>query len=475
MSTMGRTTSVRFADFEADLATCELRKHGFRVRLQEKPFQVLAAMLERPGELVTREELRNRLWGPDTFVDFDNNLNTAVYKLREALGDTSETPRFIETLSRKGYRFIGGVSDAAPAAIPARPPAVRGWRIPLAGAILLAVLGIASYVAFTSKTTQALASSQVPSAREAFLKGRYLLQKGGGGNVAQSIGFFEEAIAQDPEFAEAHSSLADALSYLPLKSPESVIRARSEAQKAIALKPDLAEAHLRLAMIALYDEWNWEGARVSFERAVSSGPDSAQLHHSYAGYFSLLGEHERAMAEIHKAIELDPVSVAINADAGWYWFVARRYDQAIAQSRKALELEPDHRGAHFYVLLSLIAKKDFAEARRWASKYLALGNDQKYLERVAAGDPESGLREFWRIRLEGALARVEREPLVVSEAALAYAALGENEKAITAMEELYRLRTGWLLPFMRVYPPLDPLRTNPRFSALQEKMKFPPR
>lgn len=98
--------SVRFGVFTADLAAAELRKNGVRIRLQEQPFQVLAYFLERPGEVVTREELRQKLWPADTFVDFDHSLNTAVNKLREALGDSAASPRYVETLARRGYRFL---------------------------------------------------------------------------------------------------------------------------------------------------------------------------------------------------------------------------------------------------------------------------------------------------------------------------------------------------------------------------------
>ncbi|MFZ3369360.1 MAG: winged helix-turn-helix domain-containing protein [Candidatus Sulfotelmatobacter sp.] len=97
---------VRFGVFELDLAAGELRKNGARVRLQEQPFQVLALLLECGGDVVTREEMRQKLWPADTFVDFDHSLNTAVNKLRETLGDSASSPRYIETLARRGYRFI---------------------------------------------------------------------------------------------------------------------------------------------------------------------------------------------------------------------------------------------------------------------------------------------------------------------------------------------------------------------------------
>src|SRR6185437_9513722 len=104
---------IRFGIFEADLATGKLRKNGVRVRLQEQPFQVLAFLLERPGEMLTRDELQRKLWPGDTFVDFDHSLNTAVNKIREALGDSASTPAYVETVARRGYRFIATIDAQA--------------------------------------------------------------------------------------------------------------------------------------------------------------------------------------------------------------------------------------------------------------------------------------------------------------------------------------------------------------------------
>jgi cholera toxin transcriptional activator len=113
---------VRFGIFELNLTAAELRKSGVRIRLQEQPFQVLSLLLQRPGEVVTREELRQQLWPADTFVDFDHSLNTAVNKLREALGDSASAPRYVETLAKRGYRFIAPVETGAPERAGAKAP-----------------------------------------------------------------------------------------------------------------------------------------------------------------------------------------------------------------------------------------------------------------------------------------------------------------------------------------------------------------
>src|SRR5262249_7760890 len=102
---------VRFGVFEVDLRAGELRKNGMKMKLQEQPFQILAMLLERPGEIVTREELQQKLWSNDIFVDFDNSLNKAINKIREAVGDSADNPRFVETMARRGYRFIAPVEE----------------------------------------------------------------------------------------------------------------------------------------------------------------------------------------------------------------------------------------------------------------------------------------------------------------------------------------------------------------------------
>jgi DNA-binding winged helix-turn-helix (wHTH) protein/Tol biopolymer transport system component len=151
--TAGESTR-RFGVFELDLRAGELRRQGLRVKLQEQPFQVLAQLLEKPGEVVTREELRNRLWPADTFVDFDHSLNAAIRRLRDALGDSAENPRFVETMARRGYRFLApvisgngnGSIEIRPATLESTPHPTRRfqvwWVAAGASAILLVLLGI---------------------------------------------------------------------------------------------------------------------------------------------------------------------------------------------------------------------------------------------------------------------------------------------------------------------------------------------
>ena len=133
---------VQFGVFEVDQKAGELRRNGARVKLQEQPFQILALLLERPGEVISRDELQRRLWPADTFVDFDHSLNAAVRRLRDALGDSAESPRYVETVARRGYRFVAPVQGLGPAvdaeiSVPPLRPFRRWKAAAAAGALVL--------------------------------------------------------------------------------------------------------------------------------------------------------------------------------------------------------------------------------------------------------------------------------------------------------------------------------------------------
>src|ERR1700733_5772910 len=164
MKASAETREVRFGVYKVDLRSGELYKHGLRLKLQDQPFKILVLLLERPGDVVTREELRQKLWPADTFVDFDTSLNTAIKKLRDALCDSAEKPRYIETLPRRGYRFIAQVEtgDLTPSAtvheepavvpLPKPVPLAKRWRVfGVAAFVLMLVAAVASWRVFFAR------------------------------------------------------------------------------------------------------------------------------------------------------------------------------------------------------------------------------------------------------------------------------------------------------------------------------------
>src|SRR5437660_7910392 len=158
---------LRFGVFEVDLTAGELRKNGARIRLQEQPFQVLTALLQNAGQVVTRDELREKIWPADTFVDFDHSLNTAVNKIRESLGDSASSQRFVETLARRGYRFLAPVDSVAAATTASASAQEEGTRAP-------APHGLNDVAA--SSTDEALhADLHVPIPRRGLVRGLFAL------------------------------------------------------------------------------------------------------------------------------------------------------------------------------------------------------------------------------------------------------------------------------------------------------------
>src|SRR5882757_2754943 len=157
-----RSRSVlRFGVFEVHVRSGELRKQGMRIKLQEQPFHVLIVLLQRPGEVITREELRSQNWPADTFVDFDNSLNTAINKLREALGDSADNPRFIETLPRRGYRFIApvtevdGATKGAATSVRVASP-TRSRKIVMTAAVVIVAAGISGGLLWRARQARRL-------------------------------------------------------------------------------------------------------------------------------------------------------------------------------------------------------------------------------------------------------------------------------------------------------------------------------
>src|SRR5436853_968024 len=195
----------RFADFELDARSRELRKRGRRLRVQQQPLHILTMLVATPGDVVTREELRERIWGKTTHVDFDRGINKAITRLRQLLGDDLARPRFIETLPKRGYRFVADVTR----------------------------LGSRRQIK--------------DEAKEAYLKARHFWNKRTPDDLARSIEYFHRAIERDPDYALSWTGLADAYlttAIFGLQPPGDVVPpAKAAAERALALDDSLAEAH----------------------------------------------------------------------------------------------------------------------------------------------------------------------------------------------------------------------------------------
>jgi DNA-binding winged helix-turn-helix (wHTH) protein/Tfp pilus assembly protein PilF len=345
----------RFGPWSLDAHAGELRDGARRVRLQEKPLRLLLLLLERPGEVIPKEELYRRLWPDGTFVDYEHGLGNAVHKLREALGDSAAAPQFVETVRRRGLRFVAPVTEEA--------VRVR-WRTAGRVAALLAGALFAAWVIWAAvlerRADRPRLSTGDALAREAYLRGEHFFDRKTPGDVQRSAECFRRAIAHDPGFVEAWVSLAyahhfqGALSVLP---PEEALERSSEAARAaLGIDDDSARAHAILAETTFRFGGGGAAAEAGFRRALRLDPTSPQIHHWYGNYLAANGHRSRALAELERAFELDPLDLHVSVDLAMHLYNADRHAEAREHLRRTLELDPRYPKTHY--LAGSIALKE---------------------------------------------------------------------------------------------------------------------
>ena len=315
-------------------------------------------------------------------------------------------------------------------------------------------------------------------AYEFYLKGRYFWNKRTAGDFKTAIGYFQEAISKDPDFALAYAGLADTyvlMSGFAAASPkDSLPQAKAAAQKALELDNTLAEAHASLGEAVLAYDLNFTEASREFQRAIELNPNYATAHHWYGeSVLAPFRQFEEAITEMHRALELDPLSIIINTDLGGVLFNARRYDEAIAQLRKALEMDPGFYYAHWNLGEVLEMKGLTNEAMSEYKKAIALDPDplpQALLGHLYAkiGRRDEALAMFDRLR------QTSKERYVSPyNFCLVHVGLGQKDQAIQLLEQTYEDRDGYNLAFLKIDQFLDPLRGHPRFEALVQKVFGP--
>jgi TolB-like protein/Tfp pilus assembly protein PilF len=603
--------------------------------------KLLELLLERPGEVVTREELRSRVWPNESFGDFDQAVNIAIAKLRSALGDSAENPRYIETLPKRGYRFIAEVSVVEADASVIRPGSVAGdlagtapgQQVHAAGVAVapqrrrglarrLAVLvvlvlsvailavwlyrsrgyartGIRSLVvlpldnlsgeasqdyfadgmtdelitdlaqisalrvisrtsamvykgarkplpqiarelnvdavvegtvlrsgdqvritaqliqasddkhlwaesyegnvrdtlALQNRVARAIAE-QIrinlnpqeqaalknvkvvnPEAYESYLKGRYFWNKRTANALKVALAYFNQAIEEDPKYAQAYSGLADTYAllgdwqYAVMTPKEALPRAKAAAMKALELDDSLSEAHTSLAFCLDGFDWDFESAGKEFRRAIDLNPGYATAHHWYSWHLSLLGRNNEAIVEMKKAENLDPLSLIINADLAELLLIAHLPDESIQQSRKTIEMDPNFAFGHNQLAQAYLEKHMFREAIAELQKAIDLsGGSPTCATNLARAYAASGKTAAAVGLLNDLKKRSASGDPHTAEIAMIYAALGNNDKAMAWLDKSYEERFN---PGVLLRPGFDPLRSDSRFQALVRRIGLP--
>ncbi len=641
MEPLRHTSVVRFGTYEVSLQSGEVRKAGVKIRVQQQPMKLLEILLERPGEVVTREELRSRVWADESFGDFDQAVNIAIAKLRSALGDSAENPRYIETLPKRGYRFIADVSVVDADARTKRPETAAGdlpgtesghqlqgagltvtpkrrlWPTRLVivalvfvlilpilavwlfrsrrhaptGIRSLAVLPLANFsgdasqdyfadgmtdelitdlaqisalrvisrtsvmvykgarkslpeiarelnvdavvegsvqrsgdqVHITAQLIEASADKHLwaesyegnmrntlalqkkvasaiaeqirieltpleqavlkkanvvnPEAYESYLKGRYFWNKRTAGGLKVALAYFNQAIEEDPKYAQAYSGLADTYALLGdweygvLAPSEAYPKAKAAAIQALDLDNTLSEAHTSLAFSLDLFDWNWEAAEKEFRRAIELNPGYATAHHWYGWHLSEMGRNSEAIAEMRKAENLDPLSLIINADLAELLLIAHFSDESIQRSRKTIEMDPNFALAHNQLAQAYLEKHMLRDAITELQKAIQLSGGSPTCTANLARAYAASNRKPEAIGLLNDLKK--RSALGdphSSEIAMIYAALGNKDQAMTWLEKGYEERFN---PSILLRPGFDPLRSDSRFQDLVRRIGLP--
>jgi eukaryotic-like serine/threonine-protein kinase len=317
-----------------------------------------------------------------------------------------------------------------------------------------------------------------PDAYLAYLQGRYHWNKRSREMLLRSLDDFRQAIALDPDYAQAQAGLAD--SYLSLvliaePRPEQLLaRARTAALAALRLDERLAEAHTSLAYAKFYYDWDWPGAEAEFRRAISLNPGYATAHQWYAEFLGLMGREPEAVAEGQQALALDPLSLIINMEAGLPYLYSGQYDLAIAHFRKTLQLDPGFALAHCNLGGAYVERGEPARGIPEIEEALRLDRTAAILSFLGHAYATAGRRAD----AERVLAELARQ--VAAGQVSAYflvridVALHQDGQALDALERAYD-EHHWGLVRIAVVRVLDPLRDQPRFVRLLRRMRFPPR
>ena len=324
-----------------------------------------------------------------------------------------------------------------------------------------------------------MASTRVvdSAAQEAYLKGRYRWNQRTEAGLRAGIKYFQKAIDLDPNYPQAYAGLADCYIMMAnwgfMPPAEAYPNAEVAARKALALDDHLAEAYTSLAYATLLYDWEWSGAEQKFRRAIELNPNYATAHHFYSIYLMAAGRHTEARAEIRRAQALDPFSLIINSVVGWIYYEGRQYDQAIQQCEKTVEMDPNYAPALLDLGNIYLRTGDYKKAIAQFERARAVAGDKSivlsYLAQVLAlsGDRAAAQKILYQLEKPA-------PPMFVStwDLALTHLALGDKEKALSFLEKAVDQHVGWVVR-LGVDPALDSLRVEPRFKALQQRVRIP--
>jgi len=314
-----------------------------------------------------------------------------------------------------------------------------------------------------------------PEAYRLYLEGRYFWNKRTEQGLRRSIESFQRAVLEDPRYAAPYAGLADSYtllaSYGVEPAEQAYPNAKAAALKALQLDDHLSEAHTSLGMVSFYYEWNWKQAEQEFRRSIELNPNYALAHTWYALELAAVGRSHEALAQIQDASRLDPLSLSVLTEVGRVYYWNRQYDLAIEAFQKVISLDPQFARAHTRLGIAYVAKKNYSAALREFQQSAELSGSDPYLDGLmgyaqALSGNSAGASEV----MTDLAARAKRHQFVPAfSLALVSIGLGDRSGAAEWLDRAYQDRSTYMV-YAKVDPLLDPVRSDPRFSGLLQRM-----
>ncbi len=447
---------ISFGEFRFNFSSETLSNAQGAVELPPKPSKILSLLLKTPGELVTREKIIEQVW-PDQVVDFDQNINFCIKQIREQLGDNPKQPTYVETVPKRGYRFLVKpevISKTASEGIFGRRFKVLAGT---AAAVIVGVVTVALWLGMVGDRNLA------PEIAQDIKRGLYLLDEGGEKNRKLSQTLFESVLQQHPNTGQAHAGLV--LVHLYHSTTQSQRdRVREHLKRALKAAPRDALTLLAKAKVAFYYDWDVVTASEAFRAAARKDPDSIMILHDLAVVEAIRGNMSLAEQSIERILEIDPGRFQQHYHAGWFYQVAGKYDLALKQCSESLELEPEHAFSLMCAGRSALKLQLPQTAVHYLSGFMKMVKEEESLINPIVTDIENGSIDSFNQWYVNWLSDNGQDPFML---ALAYSEMGNTEGALAALENAIRNK-HIMVPTALAFDELSKLRDNERFLELMQ-------
>ena len=477
-----------FESFRLDADNPSLWRGDELVSISPKALEILVLLVEKEGEIVSREDLLETVW-KDTFVE-EANINYTISLLRKTLGNKD----FVQTIPRHGYRFQaevkritqnGNDSQVESAQIIEQPKNKRRpifFTIALTSVLLLAAFLVFSWRNKPSSSPRGEPKANSPAAESllAYKRGKMILDDKDVENREQkALDEFQQAVTLDPTSALAYTGLAEAFAskahLMPNdKSREVFLKANAAAEKALALDGNLFEAFLVRGWIKRNGDWDWSSAELDLRRAIELNPNSALAHFRYSQLLSNIGRHAEALAEIKRADEIDPLSEVILSGHFPLLESAGEYDKALRLSEEYLQNNSENPFARRAYATFLYHTGDYSKVIDHGEMALAKSGKSRpypWLSLLAAAYLRTGQTEKAGAMLKELEIQSHTDKKALYSLAMNYAELGRTNEAITALENCFAVHEQRMM-WVSVEPRFASLKHEPRFRQILGNMRL---